>query len=92
MHNREQILVKVQCYGETRSPVRPGRPVMITKENRSLKHMAKWKMSGERDMKMERDNSIGNDTSGCGGRSGNRMCNNGDAVILATGVARIGSE
>jgi hypothetical protein len=31
MHNREQILVKVQCYGETRSPVRPGRPVMITK-------------------------------------------------------------
>jgi hypothetical protein len=31
MHNREQILVKVRCYGETRSPVRPGRPVMITK-------------------------------------------------------------
>jgi hypothetical protein len=24
MHNREQILVKVQCYGETRSPVGPG--------------------------------------------------------------------
>jgi hypothetical protein len=41
MQNREQILVKVRCYGGTRSPVRPRRPVMITKENRSLKHMAK---------------------------------------------------
>jgi hypothetical protein len=27
----KQILVKVRCYGETRSPVRPERPVMITK-------------------------------------------------------------
>jgi hypothetical protein len=41
LHNREQILVKVRCYGETRSLVRLGRLVMITKENRSLKHMAK---------------------------------------------------
>jgi hypothetical protein len=54
--------------------------------------MAKWKMSGERDMKMERDNSTRNDTSGCNGRSGNRMRNDGDAVILATGVTGIGSE
>jgi hypothetical protein len=37
----KQILVKVRCYGETGSLVRPGRPVMITKGNRSLKHMAK---------------------------------------------------
>jgi hypothetical protein len=92
MHNREQILVKLRCYGETRSPVRPGRPVMITKGNRSLKHMVKWKMSGERDMKMERNNSTVNGTSGCDGRSGNQMCDNGDAAISVTGVAGIGSE
>jgi hypothetical protein len=49
-------------------------------------------MSGERDMKMERDNGTRNDTSGCNGRSGNRMRNDGDAVILATGVTGIGSE
>jgi hypothetical protein len=91
MHNREQILVKVQCYGETRSLVRPGRLVMITKGNRSLKHMAKWKMSGERDMKMERNNGTVNGTSGCDGRSGNRMRNDGDALISATRVAGIGS-
>jgi hypothetical protein len=38
------------------------------------------------------DNGTGNDTSGCNGRSGNRMRDNGDAAILATRVARIGSE
>jgi hypothetical protein len=54
--------------------------------------MAKWKMSGERNMKMERDNSTVNNPSGCNGRSGNRRHNNGDAVISATGVAGIGSE
>jgi hypothetical protein len=43
-------------------------------------------------MEMGRDNGTGNDISGCNGRSGNRRHNNGDAGILATGVARIGSE
>jgi hypothetical protein len=42
-------------------------------------------------MEMGRDNSTVNNTSGCDGRSGNRMCGEGDAVILATGVARIRS-
>jgi hypothetical protein len=42
-------------------------------------------MSGEGGMKMEQDNGTVNNTSGCDGRSGNRMCNDGDAVILATG-------
>jgi hypothetical protein len=43
-------------------------------------------------MEMGQDNGTVNDTSGCDGRSGNRMHNDGDAVILATGVAGIGSE
>jgi hypothetical protein len=43
-------------------------------------------------MEMGRDNSTVNNTSGCDGRSGNQMHDNGDAVILATGVAGIGSE
>jgi hypothetical protein len=43
-------------------------------------------------MKMEWDNGTVNGTSGCNGRSGNRMRNDGDVVILATGVAGIGSE
>jgi hypothetical protein len=61
--------------------------------------MAKWKMSGERNMKMEtcwmemgRDNGTVNDTSGCDGRSSNRMRDDGDTVISAIGVAGIGSE
>jgi hypothetical protein len=37
------------------------------------------------------DNTTVNHTSGCSGRSVNRRHNNGDAVILATGVAGIGS-
>jgi hypothetical protein len=43
-------------------------------------------------MEMGQDNSTVNNTSGCDGRSGNRMRNDGDAAILATGVAGIGSE
>jgi hypothetical protein len=43
-------------------------------------------------MEMGRDNGTVNNTSGCDGRSGNQMCNNGDAAISATGVAGIGSE
>jgi hypothetical protein len=43
-------------------------------------------------MEMEWYNGTGNDTSGCNGRSGNRRHNNGDAAILATGTAGIGSE
>jgi hypothetical protein len=49
-------------------------------------------MSGEEDMKVGWDNSAVNGTSGCDGRSGNRMCDDGDVVISATGVAGIGSE
>jgi hypothetical protein len=49
-------------------------------------------MGGERGMEMGRDNGTGNDTSGCNGRSGNQMRNNGDAAISAAGVAGIGSE
>jgi hypothetical protein len=49
-------------------------------------------MSGERDMKMETNNGTVNDTSGCDGRSGNRVRDDGDAVISATGVAGIVSE
>jgi hypothetical protein len=43
-------------------------------------------------MEMGRDKGTGNDTSGCNGRSGNQMRDDGDAVILATGVAGIGPE
>jgi hypothetical protein len=43
-------------------------------------------------MEMGRDDGTVNNTSGCDGRSGNRMRDDGDAVILATGVAGIGSE
>jgi hypothetical protein len=43
-------------------------------------------------MEMGRDNGTVNDTSGCDGRSGNRMRDDGDAVISAIGVAGIGSE
>jgi hypothetical protein len=49
-------------------------------------------MSGEGCLNMEWDNGTGNDTSGCDGRSGNRMSDDGDAVISATRVAGIGSE
>jgi hypothetical protein len=41
MHNRETDTCESPMLWWTRSPVRPGRPVMITKGNRSLKHMAK---------------------------------------------------
>jgi hypothetical protein len=41
---------------------------------------------------MGQDNGTGNDTSGCDGRSGNRMRNNGDAAISATRAAGIGSQ
>jgi hypothetical protein len=43
-------------------------------------------------MEMGWDNSTVNDTSGCDGRSGNQMRDDGDAAISATGVAGIGSE
>jgi hypothetical protein len=43
-------------------------------------------------MEMGWDNGTVNDTSGCDGRSGNQMRDDGDAVISATGVAGIGSE
>jgi hypothetical protein len=49
-------------------------------------------MSDEGDMKVERNNGTVNDTSGCDGRSGNRMRDDGDTVISAIGVAGIGSE
>jgi hypothetical protein len=42
-------------------------------------------------MEMGRNGGTVNDTSGCDGRSGNRMRNDGDAVISATRVAGIGS-
>jgi hypothetical protein len=43
-------------------------------------------------MEMGQDNSTGNDTSGCNGRSGNQRHDDGDAAILATRVTGIESE
>jgi hypothetical protein len=40
---------------------------------------------------MGQDNGTVNNASGCNGRSGNRRHDNGNAAILATRVAGIGS-